>query len=207
MKYKIKKQNSGYTIVETMIAISVFIVVIMSGMAALLNANVLHQKSQDMRSIIDNLSFIMEDMSRNMRTGYNFRCYDSVLPWDASYVNTPTLSTPRSCTTGGAIVFENSFGSSSLSSDQWVYKIESQDGGTTYNVYKSIDGGQNFVQLNSSEIIINSISGFSVIGAEAPSGDTQQPFVIIRLVGQINYKNVQTPFNLETAVSQRFPDL
>ena len=45
-----------------MISISLFLVVVVFGMNALLNANVVHQKSQDMRSILDNLSFILEDM-------------------------------------------------------------------------------------------------------------------------------------------------
>ena len=37
----------------------------MVGMDSLLNANLVHRKSEDMRSIMDSLSFIMEDMSRN----------------------------------------------------------------------------------------------------------------------------------------------
>ena len=35
--------KAGYTIIETMISISVFLVVIMIGMDTLLNANVVHQ--------------------------------------------------------------------------------------------------------------------------------------------------------------------
>ena len=46
-------------------------------MGALLNANVVYKKSQDMRSIMDNLSFTMEDVSRNVRTGYNYQCVDN----------------------------------------------------------------------------------------------------------------------------------
>src|SRR3972149_4215789 len=74
VKLKIENCKGGYTIIETMIAISLFLVIIMAGMGELLNANLLHQKSQNMRSIIDNLSFIMEDMSRNLRTGSKYYC-------------------------------------------------------------------------------------------------------------------------------------
>lgn len=69
---KINK-TAGFTIIETMIAISLFLIIVTIGMGSLLNANLLHQKSQDMRSIMDNLSFIMEDMSRNLRTGYDYQ--------------------------------------------------------------------------------------------------------------------------------------
>jgi len=51
----------GYTIIENDRYFS-FYNYCNDGMNALLNANVLHKKSQSMRSIMDNLSFIMEDM-------------------------------------------------------------------------------------------------------------------------------------------------
>lgn len=196
---KINKKN-GYTIIETMIAISLFLVIVMSGMGALLNANLLHQKSQSMRSIMDNLSFIMEDMGRSLRTGYNYRCIN-----DSNF--STNITVPKSCSSGGAIAFENASGNSLSATDQWVYKIESQDGGVTFNISKSVDSGSTWVQLNSSEVAINSVSGFSVLGAEPIATDSQQPFVSIKLVGTITFKNVVTPFSLETSVSQRLIDV
>ena len=59
MLIKILEKEAGYTIIETMVAVSIFLIVIMYGMGALLNANLLHQKSQDLRSILDILSFII----------------------------------------------------------------------------------------------------------------------------------------------------
>ncbi|MEK7539357.1 MAG: hypothetical protein AAB595_01825 [Patescibacteria group bacterium] len=219
---KNNKINTGYTIIETMIAVSLFLVVVMIGMGALLNANLLHQKSRDMRSILDNLSFVMEDMGKNLRTGYNYRCYDNGLPWVQSYAqnnngsnnNTSNdLNTPRSCASGGVIVFEEAYGHTSSTvpadpnaTDQWVYKIESTDSGVTFDISKSIDGGLNWVQLNSDEVVLDSVSGFSVMGAESPP-DVQQPFVTIRLVGTITFKNVVTPFSFQTSVSQRVIDI
>lgn len=187
------KENRGYTIVETMIAISLFLVVIMFGMGSLLNATLLQKKSQDMRSIMDNLSFIMEDMSKNLRTGYDYHCVDD---GNFSAVN------PHSCASGGGISFKSSYGG------QWVYKIESTDGGSTFNLSKSVDSGTNWAQLNSGEISFNSASGFSVTGAEPLPGDTLEPFVTIRLVGTItSQNNLVTPFSVQTSVSQRLVDI
>ena len=205
---KFKNKKSGFTIIETMIAVSLFLVVVTIGMGALLNANLLHQKSQDMRSIIDNLNFIMEDMSKNIRTGYNYRCYDaSDLVWDQSKAQTSGLSNPKSCALGGVLVFELSDGDSLVTTDQWVYKIESSGIGQPFNMFKSVDGGANWTQLNPSEVHLDSFSGFSVLGAEPPAGDKQQPFVTIRLSGTITYKGVESPFSLQTSVSQRLVDL
>ena len=122
MKKNIIKKESGYTIIETMISISLFIIIVMSGLGALLNANLLHQKSQGMRSIMDNLSFVMEDMSRNLRTGYNYHCFvtGDVIPNTTS----PVVSTPKSCPNGGwAIAFESGNGNPGNNDDQWVYYI------------------------------------------------------------------------------------
>jgi type II secretory pathway pseudopilin PulG len=196
---KFKQTKGGYTILETMIAVSLFLVVITSGMGALLNANILHKKSQDMRSIMDNLSFIMEDISRNLRTGSVYHCLTNVN-------NLNSLTSLVSCPNGGdGIAFEETHGSSIDASDQWVYKIGSG------NISKSTTSGSGtnpWVQLNPSEVVITSLSKFSVFGAETrATGDTQQPFVIIKLAGTITYKNVITPFSLQTSVSQRLIDL
>src|SRR3989344_3746723 len=183
-------KQDGYTILETMIAISLFLIIITAGMGALLNANLLHQKSQDMASLMDNLSFILEDMSRNLRTGYDYHCIN-----DGNFAM-GTIVAPRSCASGGAIAFEYAFGNNTVGTDQRAYKV-----------LKAVDGAQSFVQLNPPEVAINSVSGFSVLGAEAPGGNLQQPFVIIKLVGTITYKNVTTPFSLQTSASQRTIDI
>ena len=202
-KLKIKNCSPGYTIIETMIAVSLFIVIILTGMGALLNANLLHQKSQNMSSIMDNLSFMMEDMSRNLRTGSSYHCFtvgDSI-----PTVPSSLISNPKSCASGWAIAFESANGLESDDNDQWVYYI---NGG---KIWKSTQGPYtnppNFIQLTPDEVVIDNVSSFSVLGAESPSADKQQPFVSIRLVGSITYKNVVTPFSIQTSMSQRRVDI
>ncbi len=186
------KINSGYTIIETMVAVSIFLVVVSISMNSLLNANLLLNKSKDMRSVMDNLSFIMEDMSRNLRTGYDYRCQ----------AETTYLVTPLSCISGGTVSFTEA-----ISNTRWVYKISSTDL-VNYNIFKSVDGGATFVKLNDDFIKIKPQSGFSVSGAESiASGDNKQPFITIKLIGEIHYKNIITPFSLQTSVSQTKIDI
>ncbi len=205
------KFNRGYTIIEMMIAISIFLIVVSIGMNGLLQSNLVLNKSRDMRNIMDNLSFIMEDMSRSIRTGYKYRCYDVGLVWSPSFAQDSSLETPRSCTSGHAIAFEEATtGSSGDYTDQWVYKFDynNQTGG--FSIYKSIDGGLNFYPLNDPKIILNNTSGISVLAAEPQSADPVndgQPFVIIKLSGEVNYKGIKTPFNLQTSVSQTLIDI
>ncbi len=203
MKKAYLKTKSGYTIIEMMIAVSVFLVVVTIGIGALLNANLLHQKSRDMRSIMDNLSFIMEDMSRNLRTGSKYRCYFTV----NELILSSEVNIPRSCLlpiNGWGIAFEAAKGS------KLVYFIANN---TLFkSFFKSSSGDMyiqsDFIELTPKEVIIDPVaSGFVVSGAEPPPGDTKQPFVTIRLVGKIKYNNVETPFSLQTSVSQRLIDI
>ncbi len=194
---KINNKISGYTIIETMISVSVFLVVVIYGMGALLNAHLLYQKSQDVRSIIDSLNFVMEDISRNIRTGYDYQCFII-----GQALSPPLLSDPMSCSSGWGIVFEISGGDSATYDDQWAYKIN--DG----KIFKSTDGANNFIQLTPNEVVIDQISSFSVLGAEPPSsGDSQQPLVLIKLIGSINTKDITTSFSLQTSISQRRLDI
>jgi type II secretory pathway pseudopilin PulG len=200
-------RKAGYTIIETMISISLFIVIVMTGMSALLNANLLHQKSRDMRSIMDNLSFIMEDMSTNLRTGYNYRCY-SVDDTDIAATN---ISVPRSCESGGwGISFEQQNGvldddpdpaiTDYHDEDQWAYYVRNN------GIFRSsaVDG-LNFMRLTPNEVSIDTENSyFSISGAE--SDDDLQPSVTIKLVGTVTSKGVVTPFSLKTSVSQRVLD-
>ncbi len=199
MRKEIIKKQSGYTIIETMIAVSLFLIIVVAGIGALLNANLLHQKSRDMRDIMDNLSFVMEDMSRNIRMGYSYHCID-----DGDIVK----NNVHSCPTGKGISFK-----SSIDNSQWVYYVGVNNNGL--GIFRKVNGGV-AVQLTPDEVSIVGddpssglpVSSFSVLGAEPPrpNGDKQQPFVIIKLVGKITTKGVVTPFSLQTSVSQRLID-
>ncbi len=214
------QSRRGYTIIETMISISIFIIIVMVGMGSLLNANLVHQKSRDMRSIMDNLSFIIEDMSRSLRTGYNYRCYNDNNLWGPAEAQTSNLNIPRSCLEGSVIVFEAAGGITPASVppdanavDQWVYKIAStrtaSDGSLIFDISKSTNGGSTWLVMNPSEVNLDVASQFIVSGAESESqnGDQRQPFVTIQLVGKIKYKDITTPFSLQTSVSQRVIDI
>jgi len=185
-KIKLKNNNKGFTIIETMISIGIFLVIVTIGMEALLNTSFIHSKSENQRSVIDNISFIMEDMSRNIRTGYHYNCTNSAGD------TLPSLD----CPLGDGIFLEPS--DTSIGA-KLIYYLDGQN-----NLLRRIDGEE--TQLNSSDIKFLDGSSFSIIGAD-PSDDLQ-PFVTIRLVGNITSpKGDVTPFSLQTSVSQRLIDI
>jgi type II secretory pathway pseudopilin PulG len=196
-----KRKNSGYTLIETMIAVSLFIIIVSIGMGALLNAGLLHNKSKDMRSILDNLSFVMDDMSRNLRTGTTYDCITTGSTIPASAVAT-------SGTSCGGIAFASSNPTTQLA----FFIGPNLSDSNKSSIFEETNGDLSTkVQLTPDEVSIDQANVFSVLGAEAPNpdgtGDHQQPFVTIRLVGHITYKNVITSFSLQTSVSQRQIDI
>ncbi|HNW71549.1 MAG TPA: type II secretion system protein [Candidatus Paceibacterota bacterium] len=192
------KLASGFTMIETMVAISIFLIVVTIGAGALINAYAINQKSQNLRSVVDSLSFIVEDMSRNIRVGYNYKCFEKGYTVGQEYIGIPS-----SCENGYGIAFEYSTGDTADNNDQWVYYIANG------KLYRSTSGLSNYVQMNPDEVFIDSSkSNISILGAENTlQGDTQQPIVKINLVGTITVKKVVTPFAIQTSVSQRMNDI
>ena len=185
------ERSGGFTIIEMMISIGIFLIVVTVGMTALLNASAIHQKSQDQRSIMDSLNFIMDEMSRNIRTGIGYDCTDSV--GNAS-------GTPGNCSPGAQGISFTSSGGTPV-----AYYFNN------HNLEKNTGGG-NLVQLNPNDlnnngVIFDSASGFSITGAGLSTTDNLQPFVTIHLIGTITTKGVATPFSLQTSVSQRQVDI
>ena len=171
----------GFTLVETMIAVTLFTILMTIGSGAVLNTSSIYRKTANLRTAIDNLSFVMEDMARNLRLGSDLNCRTDLDPNcqdDISVSFTPVA--------GGT----------------WVYGINpNPDQNEFYFLEKSKDGGTSFERLTSPEINIDFIkSGFEVSGVDPASG---QPMVTIRISGKVIYKDLESEINLQTTVSQR----
>lgn len=194
--FKIKNNNAGFTLIELMVAIALFTTLVTIGIGALLNANAVHKKDQKIRSLMDNLSFIMEDMSTNIRTGsdYNQNVSNTDMT-ELSFINHNDDTNPL-----------------------WKYSFVEEN--NVVNLYKSTPGHDDVyhitkstlddaILINPEEIVFDYGSGFDIIGAEKESisHDAQQPYVIIKLSGVIKYKDDTIPFSLESSISQRLVDI
>ena len=107
-RYDTKK---GFTLIELMIATALFVIVATIALSAILSANVNYKKTEDMRTITDNLSFTMDDISRNVKLGYNYSCN----PSDNNYQRAgceyfPIDTNPSTMGPGGVYVPQLSIG-------------------------------------------------------------------------------------------------
>ena len=187
------KPDRGFTLIEIMVSVALFAVVMTISVGSLLSLIDANRKAQALNSVINNLNFALENMSRNMRVGSTYYCNTlSSVP--------PNIDTTNDCSNGGVLfAFEGNGGDISDPTDQVVYRFIDS------HIEKSIDSGATFVRITASEVTIDSMK-FYVVGTTA--GDSSQPRVVMTVRGTIGIgSKFQTSFNLQTTVSQRVLDL
>src|SRR3989344_8196571 len=74
---KIKRLTKGFSLIEIMVSLSLFIVVIVISMGSILSVLDANRKSQSLRAVMDNLNFTLESMTRSIRFGQNYHCGSS----------------------------------------------------------------------------------------------------------------------------------
>jgi type II secretory pathway pseudopilin PulG len=68
---------SGFTLVEMMVSIAIFMVVAVVAVAALLKIVDANRKSQTLQDAVNNINFAMDSITREIRVGSAYDCYQS----------------------------------------------------------------------------------------------------------------------------------
>jgi prepilin-type N-terminal cleavage/methylation domain-containing protein len=171
--------KKGFTLIELMVAVSIFIIVMTISMGSIIGVFDANRKSRSLKTVLNNLNLAVESMSKEMRFGKNYHC-----------ISSGDITSPQNCASGDKFM-------SFLSSDnlQIVYKLN----GTT--IEKSIDGGGTYIAVTAPEIVIDDLT-FYTFGADIT--DTLQPKVIMKIKSHAGTTDKgRSDFTLETLVSQR----
>tara|TARA_B100000745_G_scaffold300516_1_gene254908 strand:+ start:10681 stop:11298 length:618 start_codon:yes stop_codon:yes gene_type:complete len=202
-------QERGFTLVEMLVAVSLFAVVMVISAGALLDMVSANRKAQSLQSVINNLNVALDGMVRNVRMGTTYHCGS---PTESSL---NVLATRQSCASGnGLLSFESFGGSTTDNSDQWVYWVENG------RLYKSEDGKRTALAITAPEIQIDSFRVY-VTGATQTlnrNGDTVQPKVVFSLQGTAaaagntssvigDEEKIRSTFNIQAVATQRVLDL
>ncbi|MBI2109179.1 MAG: prepilin-type N-terminal cleavage/methylation domain-containing protein [Parcubacteria group bacterium] len=176
-------RRRGFTLIEMIVAVSVFVVVMVSGIGALVSMIDANRKAQSLRIVMDNLNFALENITRNMRVGVDYHCGA-----------VGDLNVPRDCPVDGDsfIAFTNSSG------DRIIFRLNSG------RIEKSEDLGASFLGITAPEITVEELR-FFVQGSEAGDGLQPEVLVIVRGVAGAT-PETSTTFSLQTIASQRLRD-
>ncbi len=66
--------STGFTLIEIMVAVSIFVVVAMIATGAFITANRINQRAQALQRIMDNLNFALDDIAFKIQKGTDFSC-------------------------------------------------------------------------------------------------------------------------------------
>lgn len=185
--------QGGFTLIELMVALTLFVIVVLAAVSSLYTVNNASRRVESMRTVLDNLNFAMESMSRTIRTGYEYTCGG-------------IGQTIQNCN------FENSNGTdklylkTALGIDSeieysWIINADGK-GQIVKRVYDTGSSSwSNAIAITAPEIDIQGFA-FYVDGAE--SGDSTQPSVMIFAQGVASTEDQNSaPFAVQTYISQR----
>lgn len=182
--FKKNKNQKGFTLIEIMVSLSVFIVIMTVSMGSILSIFDANKKSQTKKIAMDNLNFALDSVSRTIRFGTNFSC-------GTSASNPPPAN---DCPSGST-----SFSVRDSSGQLVVYSL------LNGRVMKAVNNATANA-ITSSEVSITRVT-FYVFGS-AVWPDLTQPRVLISISGTVGSKtSTRSVFNLETLVSQRKLDI
>lgn len=185
--------SSGFTLIELMVATSIFVIVILSSMSSLFVLMGAGKNSRALRFAMDNVNFSMESMTRSIRMGTNYNCVSSNDSIDMNDVDST-----RDCSSiddGTFIAFVPQGGSSRIG-----YKISARnDAGGTHTLQRC-DVVNGCVDIVSSDVNISGLKFF--VSGSSPS-DNRQASVYIIMKGTVLVKGVPTSFAIQTMASQR----
>ena len=206
MKYsKLTNTSRGFTLIEVMVASSIFVVIVMAGTQILITATNNYRTTSEVRQSLDTLNFVMEDMTRNIRLGSTFDCG-----------NLTNIQQAQSCAQGTAL---GQLGGSFLAFDdpydggQVAYWLYSGGDPTKAVLYKKpgsnltappystpLASGSPFSPVTPADMFIDlTKSGFSV----SDPGGTATPMVTIRLAGTVQYRTTVIPFDIQSTIAPR----
>lgn len=220
LKKRHAQKNTGFTLIETMIATALFVSVAIMSIGVLLNVSRSHKTTEIIRQGIDTMYFVMEDIARNIRLGSEVRC-------NYEYTSGSSIETPADCLNftnslapggrslaleGQEGVADSSLGMTSGYTDQVAYVLNADANGigqilkkgpeVAYVPLAPIYDPTVFRRMTPETVRIDlAKSGFTVSGA-APNSSSQT-LVTIRLVGTISWQDVTVPFNIQTSISPR----
>jgi prepilin-type N-terminal cleavage/methylation domain-containing protein len=184
----------GFTLIEMLVSVAIFATVMTIALGALLSMSESDRRAQTLKSVINNLNFSLDAMSRSIRTGRNYHC-------DVT-ITSPALDAARDCDQSSSGATSVAF----LSADNQTVQYCRGNGSTCDPAGTAVlvkKGAGAFAPLTAAEVNITNLR-FFVTGATSAA---LQPHVVILLSGSVPVSASQTStFDLETSVTQRLYD-
>ena len=180
-----KYQKKGFTLIEVIVASSLFITVVTISTGALISIISANSKAQSVTSVMHNINFALEDLSRRARVGTEYQCDGS----------------KDDCIAGSTFSFKYSDVS------RYLYKLGS--GANANQIVQKIGDNGAETPITAAEVSVQSlrfvVSGmYPKISTTGGLTDQVQPRMFIVLKGKAGDKpGQQTDFVIQTSITKR----
>ena len=187
--------RSGFTLVEMIVAFGVFAVIMVMATGSLISLLDANHQAQALKTVVNNLHFALENMSRAIRTGTTYHCDvtlgDVTAPRDCAQ-ESPASSAVFAARDGKRVAYRQNGGALEravvAAGEEWRLSLSGP-----------------YVPITAPEIPIEKLR-FYVAGTSLT--DDEQPRVLIVMRGFMQGKSkVANRFDIETLVSQRQLDI
>ena len=176
----------GFTLIELMVAIGLFASIMTIAASAYLTMIHVNQQAQAISTGIDNVSFALESMTRNIRSGSAYGC--------------PTAGSNCTYQNGGG----NKFTFTDANGHAITYKFASG------SIQEQKGTSSAWISLTDPSVTITSLVFYvSGVGSYSATGDIQQPYVTIIVSGSVPSSpgRAPQPFTVESSAAWRGSDI
>lgn len=173
------KNNHGFTLIETIVAVGIFAIVMVIASGAVINAVDANRKAQSLNVVVNNLNLAIESMVRDIRTGSDYT--------DVG------CGSANSC-----IKFTDRNGNRNV---EYSYIVS----GTDKYIEKSKTGGQTINglgRITSEEVVIEE----ATFELQGKGKDGQPERILIHIKGYAGENKTKSEFNIQTLVTSRTLD-
>jgi prepilin-type N-terminal cleavage/methylation domain-containing protein len=207
------KSQSGFTLIEMIVSLGVFAIVVTTAVGAILVLIGTNQRLQSEQSVMTNLSFALDTMTRELRTGFNYYCASA---------NSGSIFEGNNHESIGGNTLDCASGNTSSLNYHGVSFYEGGDsvtgsGNRRILYYFDRDEGTIMRRVGNGEALSIVSSGLEIVDAQfyvtgsdklLSGGDTEQPTVTISVTArEINGGVSPKNYYLHTTVTQRALDL
>lgn len=191
---RIPAAQKGFSLIEVLVSLSIFTIVVTISVGVLMVLVAANARAQNTQAIMTNLSFALDSITRELRTGSDFFCGASA--------SLPTSGeSNQNCANGGDALSFNEGGDSltkNASSRRIAVRLNN-------SVIERRLGNGNWTALTSPDITVTQLQ-FYVTGATR--ADNQSPTVTIYIEGIAGEQDgSEGRFNVQTTVVQQLLDI
>lgn len=193
--------SQGFSLIELLVSVAIFAIVVTMSIGALMVVIDANAKAQNMQEVMVGLTFVMDSISREVRTGEGFYCSDT------EPSGTLDEQSTRDCASGGVYL-------SLVEGDVSSSLVGTGEPRITYWFNQALGridrrvGNGSFYPITSEAVTVTDARFYVSDSDGALDGDVKQANATIYMAGEAGaISSADTSFQLQTTVAKRILDI